>query len=143
MKRISLLMAPLLLGAAPAPGSWPLTPLGWGPAKIGMTRAQVARVLGVPLRGTAIESVDVCVEQSARGSAYAGVIFMFENKRLSRISTDSQSRVRTPSGIRVGDTAAQVRRVWPQAAGRAAQIPRKARRVSDLLDSARQARCPL
>jgi hypothetical protein len=112
MKRISLLMAPLLLGAAPAPGSWPLTPLGWGPAKIGMTRAQVARVLGVPLRGTAIESVDVCVEQSARGSAYSGVIFMFENKRLSRISTGSQSRVRTPSGIRVGATAAQVRRAY-------------------------------
>jgi hypothetical protein len=112
MKRAALVMIPCLLGAAPPPGSWPLTPVGWGPAKIGMTRAQVSRALRVPLRGTAIESVDVCVEQSARSPAYAGVIFMFENQRLTRISTGGKSRVRTPSGIRVGATAAQVRRAY-------------------------------
>ncbi len=44
-------------------------PEGWGPVKIGMTRAQVAKAVGAPLRGEAIESVERCVEQSARGRA--------------------------------------------------------------------------
>ena len=112
MRWALLLMLPFVIGAAPVPGSWPLTPAGWGPVRIGMTRAQVAKALGARLSGAAIESVDRCVEQSARGSAYAGVIFMFEDRRLTRISAGSSSRVRTPSGIRVGATAAQVRRAY-------------------------------
>ncbi len=107
-----MLVLPFVLGAAPAPGSWPVTPNGWGPVKIGMTRAQVARALGAPLRGEAIESVDICVEQSAQGAAFSGVVFMFENRRLTRISAGSRSRLRTPAGIRVGATAAQVRRAY-------------------------------
>ncbi len=37
---------------------------------------------------------------------------MFEDRRLTRISAGGHSRVRTPSGIRVGATAAQVRRAY-------------------------------
>lgn len=111
MKRLLLLFAaPSLLGAAPP--SWPLTPSGWGPVKIGMTRAQVAKVLGAPLQGEAIDDVDVCVEQSADRPAYRGLIFMFEDRRLTRISADRRSAFRTPSGIRAGATAAQVRRAY-------------------------------
>lgn len=113
MKWVLVPMLSLVLGAAaPAPGSWPLTHSGWGPVKIGMTRAQVAKALGAPLRGEAIETLDLCVEQSARSPAYRGMIFMFEDRRLTRISASSNSRVHTPSGVRVGSTAAEVRRAY-------------------------------
>jgi hypothetical protein len=92
---------------AQAPG-WRLTPDGYGPAQIGMTRAQVSSALSIRLEGEALDDAEACIEmQAARG--YEGIYFMFEGGRLSRISAAEPSRATTPRGIGVGATAAQVR----------------------------------
>lgn len=104
-------MIALLLLAAIARSEWVLTVDGLGPVRIGMTRAQVARTLHAKLRGSAIESADLCVEQDAR--EYPGLTFMFEDRRLSRISIRKPSQVRTPRAVGAGATAAAVRRAYP------------------------------
>jgi len=41
----------LLLAAAAAAAAWPLTVDGWGPVRIGMSRAQVEKALHITLNG--------------------------------------------------------------------------------------------
>jgi hypothetical protein len=111
---IGKMLLAALLAAAPAAAqspAWRLTPEGYGPARIGMTRDQVAAALSIRLEGEAIEDADVCVEMGA-ASGYPDLYFMFENGRLSRISAGERSRVTTPRGIGIGATAAQVRRAY-------------------------------
>ena len=120
---LSLLLAASATAAtaqAPASGAergpWPLTPEGYGPARIGMTRAQVERALGVTLQGEPIDSEYVCVEMvpvRADADADANIVFMFLERRLSRIAVVNSSPVRTPRGIGIGASAAQVRRAYP------------------------------
>jgi hypothetical protein len=108
-----LLLALASSGAAAAAAPrWPLTVDGWGPVRIGMSQAQVARVLKTRLTGQAIEDEDTCVEKGS--SKYPGVFFMFEGGKVSRVSVSEPSRVRTPSGIGIGATAAEVRRAYPK-----------------------------
>lgn len=90
---------------------WRLTPDGYGAVRIGMTRPQVERALGSALRGEAIEDAAVCVEMQAR-RGHGGLVFMFENNRLSRISARAASRATTPRGIGAGATEAAVRRAY-------------------------------
>ena len=109
--------ASLLLGLAAAvaqgmTGDWVLTVDGLGPVRIGMTQAQVAQALGTKLEGEAIESDDICVEKAS--PRLKGVYFMFEERKLTRISIGDDSRVRTPRGIGVGASAAEVRRKYPK-----------------------------
>jgi hypothetical protein len=108
-----LLLALASSGAAAAAAPrWPLTVDGWGPVRIGMSQAQVARVLKTRLTGQAIEDEDTCVEKGS--SKYPGVFFMFEGGKVTRVSVSEPSRVRTPSGIGIGATAAEVRRAYPK-----------------------------
>ncbi len=106
-------LSTILAASAPAaaPPSWPLTPDGWGPAKIGMSRAQVERVLHVRLEGEAIEDEKACIEMVPAG-AEQGLWFMFEDYKLSRISIGQPSKVKTPRGIGIGASAANVRRAY-------------------------------
>jgi len=104
----------LMAGTAAAqPPQWRLTPAGYGPAQIGMTRAQVSSALGVSLEGEAIEDANTCIEMDAQ-STFPGVYFMFVNRRLSRVSLTEPSRVKTPRGIGIGASEAQVRRAYPR-----------------------------
>ncbi|MDQ8755720.1 hypothetical protein RCO27_05710 [Sphingosinicella sp. LHD-64] len=89
--RLALVAALAVAAAAPVlsqsrPARWHLTPDGYGPVRIGMTRAQVERALAVRLRGTPLEEgPDACIQMSAvRG--FPGLSFMFEARRLTRIS---------------------------------------------------------
>jgi hypothetical protein len=113
MRYVLILTAALAATAAAAqPRPWYLTPEGYGPARIGMTRAQVERALNVRLEGTAVDDADVCIEMSPRGGALRHMYFMFHNRRLSRIAVDRTSRVTTPRGLGIGATAAEVRRAY-------------------------------
>jgi len=102
----------LALALAASQPAWILTPDGLGPVKIGMTQAQVAKALGGTLTGDAIESDDICVEKDS--SKLPGVGFMFEEKKLVRISLVPDSKIATLRGVRAGATAAKIRRAYPK-----------------------------
>ena len=104
-------LALLAAAAAPAAGAWPLTPDGWGPVRIGMTRAQVEQALAVKLEGEPLEDEKSCIELVPKGPE-RGLWFLFEDYKLSRISIGEPSRVKTPRGIGIGVTAATVRRAY-------------------------------
>jgi len=112
MHRLLILLLAASAGAATAqPRTWPLTPRGYGPVRIGMTRAQVEAALAIQLEGTVLEDANVCIEMTAtRGDT--DLVFMFLANRLSRVSAVLTSRAATPRGIRVGAGAAQVRRAY-------------------------------
>ena len=116
MRKVLLSILALAALAAPAaapaqPPGWRLTPDGYGPARIGMTPAQVSAALSARLEGDAIEDAQVCVEMTAV-DGYRGFYFMFENGRLSRISATEPSQATTALGIGIGATAARVRRAY-------------------------------
>jgi hypothetical protein len=112
VKSIVLMLA--FLGAAPAMPSydWKLTPNGWGPVKIGMTRAQVSKALHVELQGDAFDNEGKCLELFPTSEALKGTFFMFLDGKLSRISVAEESRIATPRGIHVGSTAEEVRKAY-------------------------------
>jgi hypothetical protein len=97
----------LLLAGA----SWHLTPDGWGPVKIGMSRDQVSHALHAKLSGEALDDPDSCIEMEAAG--YPDVYFMFEDKKLARVSLVEPSKVTTPRGI--GSALARTRSAAPMA----------------------------
>lgn len=87
-----------------------LTPDGWGPLRIGMSRAEVVAALGEDAHPGAVggPEPDRCDEwRPAR--APAGMIVMIEQGRLTRISLVEGSEVVTEAGLGVGDSAAAVR----------------------------------
>ena len=114
MKHLILLATAALAATAAAaqPRPWPLTPEGYGPTRLGMTRAQVERALNVRLEGTPVDDADTCIEMGAARGAHRHLIFMFIDRRLSRIAAIDASRVATPRGLGIGATAAQVRRAY-------------------------------
>lgn len=104
------LAAPLLLAAA-APAR--LTPDGWGALRLGMTRAQVTKVLGPDAqpRATGGPGPAQCDEYRPR-RAPAGMIVMLENGRVSRITLRRTRVLGTDRGIRIGDPVQRVRTAY-------------------------------
>ena len=116
--RKTILIAAATLAASTAtaqPRPWHLTPEGYGPARIGMTRAQVERALRVTLEGTPVDDANVCIEMGPTRGPHRNLVFMFIDRRLSRIAAIDASRVTTPRGIGIGATAAEVRRIYGRA----------------------------
>ncbi len=116
MRKTVPLIALAALSATAAvaqPRPWHLTPDGYGPVRIGMTRAQVERALNVRLEGTPVDDANVCIEMEPRTGPHRNLYFMFLERRLSRIAAGEGSRVTTPRSIGIGATAAQVRRAYP------------------------------
>lgn len=113
LKKLLLILALAAPAAAPAqePTGWRLTPDGYGPVRIGMTRAQVSSALSTRLEGDAIEDEGACIEMAAV-EGYRGLYFMFEHGRLSRISATEPSQATTPLGVGIGAAAARVRRAY-------------------------------
>ena len=108
---ITLLAAVGASAMAPAPAKPVLTVDGLGPVRIGMTIRQVEQALGGKLVGEALESDDICVEKESK-SGPRGAYYMFEDKKLARISLGRGSSTTTARGIGVGATARQVRRAY-------------------------------
>lgn len=92
--------------------SWKLTPAGWGPARIGMNRAQLTKALHVELEGDAFDNEGSCIELYAADKALPGLIFMLIDGKLTRITVSDPSKVVTPLGIGVGATADDVRKAY-------------------------------
>ena len=86
-----------------------LTADGWGPLRIGMTRAEVVAALGEDANPDAVGGPDPerCDEfRPAR--APQGMLVMIEGGRLTRISVNRRSEVRSERGIGTGDSVSAV-----------------------------------
>lgn len=104
--------------ADPAPaGPRALTADGWGPLRIGMTRAEVVAAVGEDANPDAVggPEPEVCDEwRPAR--APADMMVMLVRGRLARITLLDGSEVKTASGFGPGDEAADVEAAHPDAA---------------------------
>jgi hypothetical protein len=109
----TLLIAALLAASAATPSyDWKLTPAGWGPVRMGMTRDQVSKALNVELQGDAFDNEGRCIELFPASETLKGTYFMFLDGKLSRISVTDTAKIITPSGIHVGSTAEEVRTAY-------------------------------
>jgi hypothetical protein len=92
-----------------APSDTMITPDGWGPLRIGMTRAEVVAAAGEDANPNAVggPNPEQC-DEFRPTSAPAGVLLMLENGILTRISVSRNTDIRTPSNFRIGDTSASV-----------------------------------
>ena len=106
-------VAPVAEAAAPtattASAGDALTATGWGPLRIGMSKAEVIAAVGDTKTPDAagIPGSD-CVEfQPAQ--APDGLWVMIEGDRLTRITIGDLSEVKDASGLGLGDTAAKVK----------------------------------
>lgn len=95
--------------ADPEPGPRLLTQDGWGPLRIGMTRAEVVAAAGPDSDPDAVGGPDpgTCDEFRPR-NAPEGVLVMIQEGVLTRISVSRNSDISTPAGFRVGDSGAAI-----------------------------------
>lgn len=108
-----ILVAALLTATSPTPSyNWKLTPSGWGPVRIGMSRDQVSKALHVELKGDAFDNEGHCIDLYSDREELKGTFFMFIDGKLSRISVVESNRIATPKGIHVGATKEEVRKAY-------------------------------
>ena len=113
MRLVLAALALMLTAAAPAPSyDWKLTPAGWGPVRIGMTRSQVEAALKLKLEGEAFDNQGSCIDLYSSDEKLTGLYFMFLDGKLSRVSASDRSSVKTPRGIGVGASADDVRAAY-------------------------------
>lgn len=88
----------------------PLTPEGWGPLRIGMSRDEVVAALGEDANPGAVggPEPEVC-DEFRPVDAPTGMIVMIERDTLSRITLVEGSDVRTEAGLGVGDLSSRVK----------------------------------
>ena len=109
--KLAALIGLLLTASAPT-YDWKLTPAGWGPVRIGMTRAQTEKALALHLEGDAFDNYGSCIELYSSNQKLSGLYFMFLDGKLSRISANGTSTIKTPRGIHVGSSADEVRKLY-------------------------------
>ena len=93
----------------PEPGPRLLTADGWGPLRIGMTRAEVVAAAGEDANPGAVGGPDpeTCDEFRPR-EAPEGVLVMIRDGVLTRVSVSRNPEIRTPEGLGVGDPGSSV-----------------------------------
>ncbi len=111
--------------APPAAPAGPVTPVdanaltarGWGPLRIGMTKAEVEAALGPDSNPGAVGGAepDVC-DQWRPERAPDGLLVMIQDGVLTRISVAEPSTLKTDRGFGVGDTAAAIKTAYGAAA---------------------------
>jgi hypothetical protein len=95
--------------AVPQPNPQLLTPDGWGPLRIGMSRAEVVAAAGEDATPDAVGGPDPSrCDEFRPSSAPPGVLVMVEENVLTRISLSRTTDIRTPEGFSIGDDASAV-----------------------------------
>lgn len=86
-----------------------LTSDGWGPLRIGMSRAEVVAAAGEDANPEAVGGPEPerC-DEFRPTDAPDGVLVMIENGILTRISVARNTEIATPAGFSVGDAAGDV-----------------------------------
>ena len=97
----------------PAPDANALTAGGYGPLRIGMTKAEVIAAVGDKFNPSLVGGAEpeVC-DQWRPAQSPEGVIVMLENGILTRISVASPATLKTDRGFGVGDTAAAIKAAY-------------------------------
>ena len=91
----------------------PITAEGWGPLRVGMSRAQITRALGPDANPDAVGGADPAqCDQFRPARAPEGMLVMVEDGLLSRISLINNSRVKTDRDLGLGATPAAVREAY-------------------------------
>jgi len=85
-----------------------LTPLGYGPLKIGMTQAEVDAAFGPP-PANAAEAAPLECRYYHPPRAPEGLLVMVENGVLTRLTATKDSTVKTEDGVGIGDDGEQVK----------------------------------
>ncbi len=93
-----------------------LTAEGFGPLRIGMTRAEVVKALGEDDDPEAVGGPDPeSCDEFRPARAPEGLLVMIEAGRLTRISLIDGSKVKTDRGLALGAPAAAVRAAYGRA----------------------------
>jgi hypothetical protein len=93
-----------------------LTAEGFGPLRIGMTRAEVVKALGEDDHPEAVGGPDpASCDEFRPARAPEGLLVMIEEGRLTRISLIDGAKVKTERGLGLGATAAEVRAAYGSA----------------------------
>ncbi|MFN4297921.1 MAG: hypothetical protein ACK4FB_13905 [Brevundimonas sp.] len=113
--------APETPPAAEAPAQTPdsnaLSAQGWGPLRIGMTRAEITRALGPDANPDAVGGPDPeSCDQYRPERAPEGVLLMLEQGVLTRISLIREATLTTDRGFGIGDSAADIKAAYGDAA---------------------------
>lgn len=106
----AFLLLSFLAATASATGDWKLRPDGFGPARVGMTLAQVRQVLHEPLSaGDRDDLKGDCFYAESKAHPHLG--FMIIDGKFVRADVDKPG-ISTPEGIQVGDSEAKVRKIY-------------------------------
>ena len=79
----------------------------FGPVKIGMTRSQAAKALGVSVTRDAGQEDNSCYYSSAK-SGFKDIAFMMSGTRIVRIDISSKEYA-TDKGAKIGDSEARIK----------------------------------
>lgn len=101
---------PAPVASAAKPSANVLTPEGWGPLRIGMTRAEIDAALGPDANPESVGGPEPEVCDIYRPSrAPESMRVMVESGKLSRIELVEASNIKTPQGFSVGDSADSIK----------------------------------
>ncbi|HET7274506.1 MAG TPA: hypothetical protein VFI91_04975 [Longimicrobiaceae bacterium] len=102
---------PATPSTSPTPST--LTSDGWGPIRIGMTRAEVVAAAGDDANPDAVGGPDpeMC-DQFRPEQAPEGLLVMIERDRLTRITLSAGTGISTERGFGVGDPAARIKEAY-------------------------------
>ena len=111
MKWLILPLALALAGSAQAGQSWVIKPDGLGPYKVGAQYENLGKTFGGLEPDSVITEDKVC--RVARSKRYPSVEVTFVKKMVARV--DVSSGYGTERGVRIGDPAAKLQRVYGDA----------------------------
>ena len=104
---------------------------GIGPIKVGMTVDEATKAVGKPITPEANSPSDLCNFAKVQGGP-AGLAFMLERAKttdpwhVARVDVTRSSRIASFTGVRIGDTEADVEKSWNvPTGGRVEKTPHK------------------
>lgn len=102
---------------APVSAADKLTAQGFGPLRVGMTRAEVEAALGADSNPNAVGGPDPeSCDMFHPSGAPEGLLVMLESGRLTSVWLRKNTAIETDRALNIGDPAAEVKRVYGSAA---------------------------